>query len=713
MKSTEMSVWQQERQKSALDVDSLTREAPKSFGRAWKEWLVATLSPSSSVDYEDIKRHAWVVGLTNLSLYIFVFFYLLVTVTDKGLHSKFLALSAPPENDATCEMVPFPITGTFRSDILGQWSTAKKYTNNPVYELSMTGTTVTLGQFSSAMQRLADQAAAVGARQATQDTITAQLAWALFRSVDKESNMQLTSTASLGNLFKGSTFLGHPPALASKAGVCQNTQLSTLEPAILDASGSTVMRIIMPAAPPSAAPASIKSNAPSPPPSPSYDAPSVTFDSYEACPEQLWVLNGTFGLYHGRRGPISAPTPVDVDLISAALAYMLNWGLFNTTHLTLVSSDDMLMGPQLDEPVHVERWLHDTYPNMLPVSCVTPKGRTRVCLSPAGASMIYPVFSTVNHVATPSLPCLCPATASTPPCGSSSSITSTFNIALLFSRSIVGVGTLKPSIPPTDSAAATSFLDLPTYQVINAGLVLQKKGPEQAKKLVSTLSFASQFLSPEGQGLYSYQDWVDRVPLPFDPPRFGNVTSLSEFAAAMDSLESSISLLSVNLDYAGADAALNAEGTSLSALQPNASKLECSDTLFQQAAFQRMAATPPVPVVQAYLECAPTLWSAVVSALGIAAANSALVSSFFCGAALFLVVFWVSRVHEDRQLLPPSKKLVAVVQRDEREKKEIFARLAALEQQLSAMRSVSSGGGVVVVDRVPPPAPDNPIHHRS
>jgi hypothetical protein len=97
-------------------------------------------------------------------------------------------------------------------------------------------------------------------------------------------------------------------------------------------------------------------------------------------------------------------------------------------------------------------------------------------------------------------------------------------------------------------------------------------------------------------------------------------------------------------------------------------------------ALHQMALAPPVGVVQPYLSCHPTLSSAFVTAAGIAAANSALVSSIFLVLAVFLTVQYFNTFSTDS-----SKKVVASADKALRAaetEKRLLADVNALKEKM-------------------------------
>lgn len=133
----------------------------------------------------------------------------------------------------------------------------------------------------------------------------------------------------------------------------------------------------------------------------------------------------------------------------------------------------------------------------------------------------------------------------------------------------------------------------------------------------------------------SYSDWMGGADAGFGLPPF------SQFAADFAKLGPDVSILSFGLWYVRNQAALNAQGNKLTNLFPfpanipvphssngqNTTRLMCVDLISHPSALQQMALAPPVSVEQPYLQCQPTMQSALITAAGLAAANE-------CGAGL-------------------------------------------------------------------------------
>jgi len=152
----------------------------------------------------------------------------------------------------------------------------------------------------------------------------------------------------------------------------------------------------------------------------------------------------------------------------------------------------------------------------------------------------------------------------------------------------------------------------------------------------------------------------------------------------------------------------------------------CTDTIFQPQALQQMALAPPVPVVQPYLSCHPTLNSAFVTAAGIAAANSALVSSIFLGLVVFLTVQYFNNFRKEHKVIPPADKALRAAETE----KFLLAEVNALSSEIAAIKALLTRQQLQELSQQahhtlpsPPPPPvgfgvddvygENPLHRRS
>jgi len=677
------------------DVD-FPREPPPSLLSRIKLSLAQTLPVSNSVDINDLGSYAPVLALFNILIWLTLFLYLLVATTHRELQSRFLALTPPPASDATCDNVPVSISGTFRGDGQGEWSTTKMYDNKALYELTMTGTTVTLETYVETMSTFKKNFVDLGHRMMRFDIISAQIAWSLLLAANSSTLMTFQTYAQLNQLFKNN-FKSGLPVLSSAQGICQNLQMN-LPPTFNDE--TMTLSVVFPALPPTPSPTqhptvqSKGGGVPTPSPTPSSE-PIQSY--YNFCPDQLSILNGTFSLVLSR-----THFDLDLDLSSLMVAFGLNMGLVGPEALTLLEEKTIEnMGGGLGS-VHATTYVSDRYVNMHRVECYTPRLQSRVCFGQASQNtLVYPVFTSTQGAVAPGQPCLCPGDAKNAECNSLSDSfeTPTMLMSLVYARNSVYL-----SQSPLWTGALVDLLSM--------GIKLQKiieedpaDGPNRVKSMVTSLSYIAQFFAPYAGGENQYDEWKSGVTVYIDGGAVsGNVTSFADYQRNFNNLGDNLAILSFNIEYPGSAALLNTMGVSLDTLH-NSSSVMCSDTIDADA-LQRLVESPPVNVTQPWVSCRPTPLNAFITAAGIAAANSSLVSTLFLGAAVSLVVLWISQVHEEKRVVPPHKKAAHAALKDAREKEELFARVAALEAALLPRNARLSP----VVDPVPPPLPpQNPL----
>ena len=418
--------------------------------------------------------------------------------------------------------------------------------------------------------------------------------------------------------------------------------------------------------------------------------------------------NNNFGLKN-------SPT-INIDLVSSSTAFALNFGVINTNSLTKIYSGPFhLEGDMVLE----EEWIDENYAETVSVYCYFKADAPRLCLGWYGSrvdgSLAYPVLATEDGGA-----CSCPRDARNVQCN----IGEVFQLALVFSKD--------------DSITS----------ILRAGWALQRMmqaapdGSNAVTNLISDLTNTATTLRTSDQ----YNAWrrgeaVDGF-MPY-----------SQFAAGFKTFGPGVSILSFRLVYEGGGSSLNAQGLMLYSLATSffnaswngynysAGYTMCTDTIFQPQALQQMALAPPVGVVQPYLSCHPTLSSAFVTAAGIAAANSALVSSIFLVLAVFLTVQYFNTFSTDssKKVVAPADKalrgaetemmLLADVNalkekmlRANDERLALSSRLAAVEALLTRqqLQELSLDGAYA-----PPPSPlvgfgrdadafgENPLHRRG
>jgi len=677
--------------RAALDVDGSDRVEKETMLQQVHDLLLETL-PEKNRDDLDVLGLAPYIALFNIFLWLSVFLGLLFTGIQTELSRKFLALTAPPASDAKCSTIPIAITGTFLCDTRGNWNTHTDWGNTPVYSLQMTGTTVTRSQYEDMMISFTKDVVSLGARMQSMDLISAQIAWSLFQATDADTQTLFRTCARLDQLFSGLVLVSLP-ALSSAAGVCQNNYLS--KPTLNDA--TLLITVTFPqdpsAGPPTAKPTPRPPSAKSPSPQPT--STRVVDQFVEFCPDQLNVGNGTFMLY-------SNPSDywLELDVASSATAFALNFGLISTDILQPQGSRKIALGPL--GVVELTGWTHPAYPNMIPIGCFQANDLQRVCLVRFGDTDLYPVFTTSSYSTSPSEPCRCPQDADSSDCNGQDR-QGKFQLSLLF---------------PSSGGPSKE------WDVLLAGAKLQQMmaadpvhGPDAVKALVAGLGYtAAYFAEFQGAGNMNYTAWRNGGAAVGKTK--ATVPPFSDFAADFGSL-GEVSLLSFEVTYNGNSAPFNQQGVSLNMLattKKNVTQSDgstsldamvaCRDTVYQANVLNKLAQEPPVATVQPYLSCTPTPWSAAFTAIGVAAANAALVSSIALGALLFCVVQWIGLMHEERRLIPWRKQ-------DRREKDRLWREISELRALVSGQQQPQKKA----VDIVPPPslasAGDNPIHAQS
>lgn len=293
-----------------------------------QEKLEQTLPQLGSIDQEDLFRLgvSFKLALSNFLLYGALLAYFVYSGTVSEMSKKFLSVQAPDPTQAICAFVPVPVTGMYQADLRGAWSSDATFDPQlPIYELEMTGSTVDLPGYSAAIANFSSQLQAVGAKSRTLDVLSNQMLWTLYRTAPNDAaQMRLRAYADVKQSFLS---LKAPPApvLASRKGTCE-AQLSA------DYGYSTL--VLSTSFPSSARPTAMPSQQPrsrSLPPSP--PGPVADDDggfSYEPCPDQVHLnrdliegKNKVFGVAD------SISSSFDLDLRSAATAYLLNFGIID------------------------------------------------------------------------------------------------------------------------------------------------------------------------------------------------------------------------------------------------------------------------------------------------------------------------------------------------------------------------------------------------
>jgi len=193
----------------------------------WSERLTQTLPLFTSVDVNDLRKNGFVYALASLHLlfYTVILIYFLTSETMASLQRQYLSVTAPRTGEATCDKIPVSITGTFIADGNGAWSTKKNYDNTKaLYQLSMTGTTITDEEYRAVVSKFATQLHEFGSKSVkTFDLLSTQIAWGLWRATDTESKVAFAPFAQLGQVF--APLASGPPVFSSAAGVCLNKRI--------------------------------------------------------------------------------------------------------------------------------------------------------------------------------------------------------------------------------------------------------------------------------------------------------------------------------------------------------------------------------------------------------------------------------------------------------------------------------------------------------
>lgn len=599
-------------------------EKLKTFMNSIDDKIIETLPDSNAIDSKDLKSTGWagILALANLSIYVTILLYLMITGTISEFNRHFLALSE--KSDSICKSIPVAITGSFESDWKGSWNTKSSYLpGRSIYDLTMTGTTVNNQQYTNIMQMFSSRVEKVGEVLSSSDVITAQIAWSIFQTNDNENSMQFRMNAQLNGIFTGMTSI-FPTLLSSKEGVCQFFPLP-----IATYDDSTM---ILTAAFPASAPSSSESTW-QPTPQPTFAPTGEPGPPYAFCPDQINARNDTLGLLYRHA--------VDIDMRSVVAAFAVNFGIVDKSALICTSIGTI--------GIVYETCIDRTLPSMIPITCTSSSSQgdsVTVCFAPNsdGSTLLYPVLTTSDIVETQFAACKCPRDAKSANCNQVEFI----QLALVFSK--------------------TRSMD----DTIAMGFKLQRmiasSGANSVKDLVSGLGYAAAALHPSGFP-YLYDNWKSGGDI-----LKGKTLTYAEFSAGFVSLGKDMSIMSFMLLYDGNRAVLNSNGLTLADFSTsNADPLSaalsagtkyappaimCMDSLYYADALQLMAVDPPVSVTQPYFSCHPTLISAVITAAGISSANAALVSSIFLGASFFLLVCCVNSKGEGAKILPPAKKLV-------------------------------------------------------
>ena len=204
-------------------------------------------------------------------------------------------------------------------------------------------------------------------------------------------------------------------------------------------------------------------------------------------------------------------------------------------------------------------------------------------------------------------------------------------------------------------------------------MMQEPDGPNKVKALITDLAVASGSVYFFATSSELYDAWVrdelDAFATDDDNNPYLPAIPYSKFLAGFKTLGPGVSILSFKFYYEGNAAPLNAQGVTLISLatstfnvtypregntpHPSHPQVMCTDTIYQPQALQQMALAPPVSVVQPYLTCHPTLTGAFVTAAGIAAANTSLVSSIFLAVTVFVAVQYLNLQKKEKRIVPP------------------------------------------------------------
>lgn len=227
-----------------------------------------------------------------------------------------------------------------------------------IYSVTFSGTSVTEGEFRDVMRKLSTQIQTLGQKMTEYDVIRSRIAWSFFTIGDNSTKITFRPNAQLQEMF----ILVEPyqtPVFSSYLGVCQPKE-----------------RLLQP----------------------TYDYYSNTlhidfpYATPNFCPEQLSVDDGSYSVISQfGLGGTKDTSSIDVDVVQLALAFALNFGITDTTFLSKKDAS-VVSGTTFNY------WVHDSYPDMRPVKCVTSIGKPRVCFGVVGSTLtsVFPVFTSAT-----------------------------------------------------------------------------------------------------------------------------------------------------------------------------------------------------------------------------------------------------------------------------------------------------------------------------
>jgi len=644
-----------------------------------KEKLTHLLPQLNSVDVNDLEKHGiahW-LALAYVILYLILLVYLLVSGTLSEFARKFLSLTILDPYSAECVQIPVSITGKYLADKNGVWSTNSDYNHaTSTYQLTMEGTAVTDAQFSSIMSNFTGQLQQLGEKFGTFDVASSLIAWSLYSATDANTNMKLQPFVQIGQVFSMFTIIVR--TFSSSKGVC----LTNDYPLPLYNSKAMTLTVYFP--------------------------PGGQLGGF--CPDQI-SANKTFEI---QRSPFHS---VDLDMASMMTAFALNFGIIDTSMLKrAVSAPSDVPGQR------IEGWINTDYPAMNVVLCIVSSNKPRYCGVNVGSDLVYPVFSTLDLLSSPPSVCSCPKDALSPSCN----IGRILQVTLMFATQgdysqDVNDGVLEATAQRLQQTIADDPVD----------------GPGKVRQLVSSLGFTAGLLNEIGGD--SYTAW-----LAGGAPPISSMLTHEEYNSRFGELGPGVSLLTVTGQFMGS---LNNAGVQLgtfaSASLPVANPYEgnttglvmCTDTIFQPTALSvMMQQDPPVPVVQPYVSCHPTLTNAFFTAAGLAAANSALISTVFLGLAVVAIVQYINVVQHGKggKVVPPSEKFQELITKTDRlsaDNEKLLADVALLksivlrnqhqhqhqqqQQQQQQQHMATTGSPLPPLPPPPPLPPSTSSTHRA
>jgi len=592
------------------------------FERAMKK-LVQVLPPSTAVDVNDLIESGIAERLAffYLVLYLVVLLSLLVAGTLSEQRKEYLSVKDPGRTTAICKQEPISVTGEFLADSAGRWSSNKEFDPSmAIYSVAFSGTSVTEGEFRDVMRKLSTQIQTLGQKMTEYDVIRSRIAWSFFTIGDNSTKITFRPNAQLQEMF----ILVEPyqtPVFSSYRGVCQPKE-----------------RLLQP----------------------TYDYYTNTLHidfpyalSPEFCPDQLSIIedsvSNTFGL-----GGTKDTSSIDVDVVQLALAFALNFGITDTAFLSKKDSS-VVSGTTFNF------WVHDRYPDMRPVKCVTSPGKPRVCFGVIGSTLtsVFPVFTSAtsdknqkNETA-----CACPQDRQDLKCNAGVGqpiIYEEVQIELLFATA-----------PCSTSDANRCDLDgsfLSSMQNLQQ-LMADKSvnGPNKVQRMVSELAFTA----------VVYADWPSFYQIWENGYIFSSYLSYTKFSENFEKLGAGVSMMTVLLLLNGP---LNSQGISLASLSstslsrvnpyaPDGSPpdtvtykgLMCQDSLYRADALAKMAETPPVKLVQPYYSCSATPFQAFITSAGLAAANTSLLTTLVLSFVISGIVFYFGKFRNVKFVSPAEK----------------------------------------------------------